>query len=598
MHLRPRGDRRSVLAALVGAAIVLGTAAPASAAEPPVLTGLAPAAAPVGASVALTGTGLAGTTGVTFSGVAATFSVTDDAHVTATVPSAPDGPVVVTTPDGTASQPFDVQTSPPGAVTGLLARAGDRVVQLTWTTPSGAVAAVVRRAEGATAPASPTDGTAVVGDQSGLVDGGLVNGTAYSYSVWSRDASGTLGPVVSVAVTPAVPVAPLLRIGLSAATVTHGVAVAVTGVLARADGTPVVGRQITLLVRPRGAATFSGTAGAVTDPTGAVRFTYRVLGHSDLLLRDAGDAFSGEAHSLVAGVQARHGLTSRLTTSVVELGGTALVEGRTGPAVSGVVVRLERRVGTAWSLVSTSATDVRGGFRFAARPTAAGEQVLRVVTAGDTRHLAAAGVPLRLVALARTLRAGMSGADVLAVEHRLADLRYDVGPIGGVFDYDTRLAVMAFQKVQGLPRTGVADVTTRARLGTPLLPQLRHPVRGLSVEIDLAKQVLYFSRDGVVQRILPVSSGNNALYTVDGITSRAVTPVGSFRVQRKINGVRVSRLGQLYQPAYFIGGYAIHGSPSVPGFPASHGCIRVTRPAMARLFPLLPVGTPVWVYRA
>jgi lipoprotein-anchoring transpeptidase ErfK/SrfK len=109
--------------------------------------------------------------------------------------------------------------------------------------------------------------------------------------------------------------------------------------------------------------------------------------------------------------------------------------------------------------------------------------------------------------------------------------------------------------------------------------------------------VLYFSRDGVVQRILPVSSGNNALYTVDGITSRAVTPVGSFRVQRKINGVRVSRLGQLYQPAYFAGGYAIHGSPSVPGLPASHGCIRVTRPAMARLFPLLPVGTPVWVYR-
>ena len=190
----------------------------------------------------------------------------------------------------------------------------------------------------------------------------------------------------------------------------------------------------------------------------------------------------------------------------------------------------------------------------------------------------------------------MSGADVLALERRLTELRYDVGPMSGYYDYDTRLAVMAFQKVQGLPRTGVADAVTRARLGTPLAPALRRPLQGLSVEIDLTKQELLYARDGVVQRILPVSSGNNELYTVDGITSRAVTPVGSFRVQRKINGIRVSRLGQLFQPAYFVGGYAIHGSPSVPAYPASHGCIRVTQPAMNRLFPILPIGTPVTIY--
>ena len=54
-------------------------------------------------------------------------------------------------------------------------------------------------------------------------------------------------------------------------------------------------------------------------------------------------------------------------------------------------------------------------------------------------------------------------------------------------------------------------------------------------------------------------------------------------VQRKINGVRVSRLGELYRPAYFVGGYAIHGSPSVPNFPASHGRAARSRPSSGAL---------------
>jgi lipoprotein-anchoring transpeptidase ErfK/SrfK len=77
-----------------------------------------------------------------------------------------------------------------------------------------------------------------------------------------------------------------------------------------------------------------------------------------------------------------------------------------------------------------------------------------------------------------------------------------------------------------------------------------------------------------------------------------VTPLGDFRIQRKIDAWRKSDLGLLYRPAYFTGGYALHGAPSVPPFPASHGCIRITTTAMDRLFDRLPVGTPMLVYRS
>lgn len=66
------------------------------------------------------------------------------------------------------------------------------------------------------------------------------------------------------------------------------------------------------------------------------------------------------------------------------------------------------------------------------------------------------------------------------------------------------------------------------------------------------------------------------------------TPVGSFRVYRKGSAhCRSSKypIGRGGAPMpycmFFRGGYAIHGSPDVPDFNASHGCIRVV-PAAAR----------------
>ncbi|MFP5299042.1 MAG: L,D-transpeptidase family protein, partial [Actinomycetota bacterium] len=59
---------------------------------------------------------------------------------------------------------------------------------------------------------------------------------------------------------------------------------------------------------------------------------------------------------------------------------------------------------------------------------------------------------------------------------------------------------------------------------------------------------------------------------------------------------RVSRLGTLYDPSYFVGGYAFHGSPSVPTYPASHGCIRLPMYLSRPFFDRNPVGRYVFIH--
>ncbi|HWS33270.1 MAG TPA: L,D-transpeptidase [Actinoplanes sp.] len=67
---------------------------------------------------------------------------------------------------------------------------------------------------------------------------------------------------------------------------------------------------------------------------------------------------------------------------------------------------------------------------------------------------------------------------------------------------------------------------------------------------------------------------------------------------RQIDGWRDAPLGLLWRPKYFNGGIAVHGAPSVPPYPASHGCARVSIAAMTWLWKndALPLKTTVWVY--
>jgi hypothetical protein len=191
---------------------------------------------------------------------------------------------------------------------------------------------------------------------------------------------------------------------------------------------------------------------------------------------------------------------------------------------------------------------------------------------------------------------GSLGGSVEAVQRRLLELGYWV-PVNGRFDEVMRQAVYALEKSAGLPRRGQVGAAERNALEDAVRPPARSKA-GMVIEIDKARQIITVVNDGQPRWIFNTSTGNGKPYTQDGRRAVANTPVGSFRIERAINGVRVSDLGELFRPRYFVGGYAIHGSPSIPPFPASHGCARVSNAAINFIWDanIMPIGTPVLVY--
>ncbi len=197
-----------------------------------------------------------------------------------------------------------------------------------------------------------------------------------------------------------------------------------------------------------------------------------------------------------------------------------------------------------------------------------------------------------------TLRPGMRSAAVQTMQTRLAQLGFWLSTADGSYGPTTSQAVMALQKASGLSRSGVADPSTLAALrrGVRLAPR---STSGHVLEVDLQRQLLMVVDGGVVSTVFNTSTGSGQWYQTNlGGRERAVTPRGSFRISRQITGWHRAPLGMLYSPKFFVGGYALHGSLSIPGYPASHGCARLSVAAMDHLWRmrLAQIGTQVLVY--
>jgi lipoprotein-anchoring transpeptidase ErfK/SrfK len=152
---------------------------------------------------------------------------------------------------------------------------------------------------------------------------------------------------------------------------------------------------------------------------------------------------------------------------------------------------------------------------------------------------------------------------------------------------ETSVAVLAFQKWSGLPRTGVLDPRTTAAVEHATRPQpvLRRP--GRRVEILLGRQVALAVVDNRVERVFHISSG-----------AYGRTPSGQFRVYRK-ERMSWSVPFSTWMPfaSYFVGGIAFHAYPSVPAYPASHGCVRMMARDAPLMYAFATYGTPVDVVR-
>jgi N-acetylmuramoyl-L-alanine amidase len=190
----------------------------------------------------------------------------------------------------------------------------------------------------------------------------------------------------------------------------------------------------------------------------------------------------------------------------------------------------------------------------------------------------------------------LTRAELKQAEGRLAEMGYWTGPVDGVIDSVTRTALTAFQKWEGRRVTGLLTRAEFNAIHDAAAPEPRDS--GYKhVEVDLDRQVLLLTDDdGAVTKILPVSTGSGKQYREPLMSGLAYTPRGRFRIYGKISGWRKSPLGLLYYPNYFSDGLAIHGNPSVPREPASHGCVRIPMFAAEEISNQLPVGTIVLIY--
>jgi hypothetical protein len=191
----------------------------------------------------------------------------------------------------------------------------------------------------------------------------------------------------------------------------------------------------------------------------------------------------------------------------------------------------------------------------------------------------------------------LTAADHRAAEKRLAELGYWTGNVDGRWDDVSRHALIAFQKVEKLKPTGRL---TRAHFEILLAANRPAPLETgqAHIEVDLVRQALFIVDDaGIVSKILPVSSGSGNEFKSQGWARNAITHPGRYRVRGKLAGWKKSPLGELYYPVYFMYGTAIHGHPSVPTRPASHGCVRIPMFAAKRFHSMIPVGMPVVVHK-
>lgn len=191
----------------------------------------------------------------------------------------------------------------------------------------------------------------------------------------------------------------------------------------------------------------------------------------------------------------------------------------------------------------------------------------------------------RVRAVDNTARAGSRGIRVRLLQRGLKRLGYAGLSANGRYGPGTGRAVLAFRKVNRMPRNTYAgrQVFKKVfqRRGTF---RLKYPNAGKHVEADLSRQVLVLARNGRAQRIYHTSSGKPSTPTI----------LGSFRFYRKEPGT--NNVGMVHS-SYFIRGYAIHGYKSVPTYPASAGCLRVPIPNAWSIYSWIDNGDRIFVYR-
>lgn len=134
------------------------------------------------------------------------------------------------------------------------------------------------------------------------------------------------------------------------------------------------------------------------------------------------------------------------------------------------------------------------------------------------------------------------------------------------------------------------------------------------IDIDLSRQAATLVRDGRVIATSPISSGRHGHTTPRGNFSVInkeinhysatygvmVDARGKVIVRDANSSMRVPSGGRFVRAPmhYFLGFTVMHGlhAGHLPGYPASHGCVRMPADKARQFFQIAPPGTPVHIH--
>lgn len=168
------------------------------------------------------------------------------------------------------------------------------------------------------------------------------------------------------------------------------------------------------------------------------------------------------------------------------------------------------------------------------------------------------------------------------------------GPVDGYSGAQTVQGLCAFRRMTGqTPTRGGLDHQIYLKLvefdakysSIGQFPASSFQGKVTYVHVQMTCQTAFYVKDKTYQRVLRVSTGMRGHDTPSGYYNLGSTLKGwwrstlypeSCRKQTTGEFAYLRNFGNMYNSRQVIGAIYLHGSTSVPTYPASHGCIRVS----------------------
>lgn len=193
-----------------------------------------------------------------------------------------------------------------------------------------------------------------------------------------------------------------------------------------------------------------------------------------------------------------------------------------------------------------------------------------------------------------------TASQVAEAQRILTKLGIPTGPVDGIWGAQTAQGTCTFRQIAGLPVSRRTITTTdlaklrQYNAAYASLGHIRAPVRNGRTTYLLATrtcQTMLYVRGGAYVRVMRISTGKPGYSTPvgnyllgstrPGWSCSTIYPGGCRNHNEGVNaryltkGVLYSKYGNMYNKRVITGAYLLHGSTSVPTYPASHGCLRV-----------------------